>query len=185
VASPASHRILLAHVTAAHGIRGDVTLKTYMEDPHDLADYRTFTDKAGKRRFEITTLRVNAKGVVAHFKDIDDRSTAEAIRGAALYIERAALPPAENGSYYHVDLIGLAAVDAAGAAVGTVVAAENFGAGWMLEIKCTGARDTDYVPFTDAFVPEVDIARGRVVVIMPVMVGEPEPNDGTADDGNK
>jgi 16S rRNA processing protein RimM len=182
VAALKSHRILLAHVAGAHGIRGDVTLKTYMDDPQDLADYKTLLDEAGTQRFGITSLRVNAKGVVAHFRGVDDRSAAEALRGAGLYVERNALPPAEDGSYYHVDLIGLTAVDSEGAMIGKVIAVDNFGAGWMLEITRTGARDTEYVPFTDAFVPDVDITNARVVVNMPVMVGDPEPSDGQTDD---
>jgi 16S rRNA processing protein RimM len=92
------------------------------------------------------------------------------------------LPPADDGVYYHVDLIGLAAIDAAGAAVGKIVAVQNFGAGTMLEISRPGVRETEYVPFTDAFVPVVDIAGGRVVVVLPVMVGDPEPQDEGAPD---
>ncbi len=170
-----NHRIVLAHVTAAHGIRGDVTLKTYMDDPHELTSYGPLTDEAGTRRFEIKALRVNAKGVVAHFKGTEDRSSAEALRGVGLYVDRSALPPADDGAYYHVDLIGLTAVDAASETVGTIIAIQNFGAGTMLEVLRAGARDTEYVPFTDTFVPEVDIAGGRVVVVMPVLVGDPEP----------
>jgi 16S rRNA processing protein RimM len=183
VVSAKTHRILLAHVAAAHGIRGDVTLKTYMDDPRQLSNYRPLGDETGARRFDLTALRVTTKGVVAHFKGIDQRNDAEALRGAGIYVDRAALPPAEDGSYYHVDLIGLAAIDAAGVSIGKVLAVENFGAGTMLEIKRTGVRDTEYVPFTDAFVPDVDITHGRVVVVMPVMVGDPEPNTGQPDDG--
>ncbi len=172
-----SHRIVIAHVTSAHGIRGDVVLKTHMDDPHDLTGYGPLTDEAGTRRFEIKSLRVTAKGVVVHFKGVEDRTTAEGLRGVGLFVDRAALLPAEDGAFYHVDLIGLAAVDAAGAVVGKVVAVQNFGAGTLLEISRSGVRETEYVPFTDAFVPEVDIAGGRVIVVMPVMVGEPEPKD--------
>jgi 16S rRNA processing protein RimM len=185
VASPKTHRILLAHVAGAHGIRGDVTLKTYMDDPADLSRYKPLGDETGARRFDITSLRVTPKGVFAHFKGIDQRNDAEGLRGTAIYVDRTALPPAEDGSYYHVDLIGLAAVDPGGTAVGKVIAVENFGAGPILEIQLTGARDTEYVPFTDTFVPDVDITHGRVVVVMPVMVGDAEPperGDGHADD---
>jgi 16S rRNA processing protein RimM len=188
VTPPKPHRILLAHVAGAHGIRGDVTLKSYMDDPSDLSSYRPLGDETGARRFEITSVRVTTKGVVAHFKGVDQRSDAEALRGTGIYVDRTALPPAEDGSYYNVDLIGLAAVDPAGASIGKVIAVENFGAGTLLEIKRTGTRDTEYVPFTDAFVPDVDITHGRVVVVMPVMVGDPEPpetpepTDGHADD---
>jgi 16S rRNA processing protein RimM len=182
VASAKTLRILLAHVAGAHGIRGDVTLKSYMDDPSDLASYRPLGDETGARRFDITSVRVTTKGVVAHFKGVDQRSDAEALRGTGIYVDRAVLPPAEDGSYYHVDLIGLAAVDSAGTAIGKVIAVENFGAGPMLEIKRTGARETEYVPFTDAFVPDVDISNGSVVVAMPIMVGDPEPNEGRAGD---
>jgi 16S rRNA processing protein RimM len=176
VASAKTHLILLAHVAGAHGIRGDVMLKTYMEDPRDLSKYRPLTDEAGGRRFEVTALRVTTKGVVAHFKGVDDRTPAEALRGTGLYVDRKVLPPAADGSYYHADLIGMTAVDPHGADLGKVVAVQDFGAGTMLEVLLSGARDTDYVPFTDRFVPEVDIAGGRVVIIMPEMVGDPEPH---------
>ncbi len=175
--------VLMAHVTAAHGIRGDVTLRSYAEDPHDLAEYKALVDETGGRRFEITALRVTAKGVVAHFKGIDDRTAAEGLRGLALHVPRSALPAAEAGAYYNVDLVGLAAFSPDGARIGTVIAVENFGGGPLLELRRAGVRETDYVPFTDAFVPVVDVAAGRVIVVMPVMVGDPEPASASGDDG--
>lgn len=174
-------RIVLAHVASAHGIKGDVVVRAHTGDPEALADYGPLTDASGQRQFEITNLRVTAKGVVVRFKGIADRTAAEALRGLELYVERAALPAAADGEYYHVDLVGLAAVSADGTVVGRVVAVQNFGAGEMLEIKRPDAKETEYVPFTDTFVPTVDIAGGRVTVIIPEMVGEPEPASG--DDG--
>ena len=70
------------------------------------------------------------------------------------------LPPPADGEFYHADLVGLAAVDAGGAAIGTVVAVRNYGAGDLLEIALAGSRDTELVPFTEAFVPEVQHRRG-------------------------
>ena len=171
---PGPKRIVLGHVASAHGIRGDVVMRAHTGDPEDLGAYGPLSDVTGKRSFEITQLRVTAKGVVVRFKGIADRTAAETLRGMELYVDRSALPPAEDGAYYHVDLIGLQAVDAAGAEIGRVIAVQNFGAGEMLEIKQPSEAETVYVPFTDTYVPSVDIACGRVVVIIPEMIGEPE-----------
>ena len=82
-----------------------------------------------------------------------DHTAAEALRGTVLTVARSALPPLEEGEYYHADLIGLAAVSDAGEPLGTVVAVENFGAGDLLEIeRPTGKRFM--VPMTAAAVPE-------------------------------
>ena len=175
VSESKSRRIVLAQIASAHGIKGDVVVRTHTGDPEDLGAYGPLSDASGKRVFEITHLRVTAKGVIVRFKGIADRTAAEGLRGTDLYVERAALPPAGDGAYYHVDLIGLAAESPDGAAVGTVIAVQNFGAGELLEIKRPGVTETDYIPFTDTFVPTVDIAGGRVVVIVPEMVGDPEP----------
>jgi 16S rRNA processing protein RimM len=105
--------------------------------------------------------------VVARLEGVADRDAAEALKGVELYVARDRLPPAAEGEFYHADLVGLAAVDAAGKAIGTIVAVHNFGAGDLLEIKLSGASKTELVPFTDAFVPEVDIAARRVVVVLP------------------
>lgn len=177
MSSPAavSKRIVLARVVSAHGIRGDVVLRAHTGDPGDLGAYGPLTDAQGKRTFKIANLRVTPKGVVVHFKGIDDRSSAEALRGQELYVDRSALPPAEDGAYYHVDLIGLTAKGADGTLLGHVIAVQNFGGGELLEIERAGAKETDYVPFTDACVPVIDIAAGFVIVVMPEMVGEPEP----------
>jgi 16S rRNA processing protein RimM len=178
-------RIVLAHVASAHGIKGDVVVRAHTGAPEALADYGPLTDASGKRQFEITQLKATAKGVVVRFKGIADRTAAEALRGLELYVERSALPVPADGEYYHVDLIGLAAVSPDGATIGQVIAVQNFGAGEMLEIKRADAKETEYVPFTDTFVPTVDIEGGRVTVIIPEMVGEPEPASGEEDESGK
>ena len=179
---PPSQRIVLAHVASAHGIKGDVVVRAHTGDPEDLGAYGPLTDVSGNRQFEITQLKVTAKGVVVRFKGIADRNAAEALRGLELYVERSALPAAADGEYYHVDLIGLEAVSIAGENIGRVIAVQNFGAGEMLEIKRPSIKETEYVPFTDTYVPKVDISSGRVTVIIPEMVGEPEPAADAEDD---
>jgi 16S rRNA processing protein RimM len=156
-------RILLGRIAAAHGICGEVLVKTFTERAQDIAAYGPLEDGTG-RTFKLKVVRVTPKGVVARIAGIADRNGAEALKGACLYVDRDRLPPPDDGQYYHADLIGLAAVDPDGRPAGEVVAVLNHGAGDILEIRLAGSGKTELVAFTDAFVPEVDLARRRAVV---------------------
>jgi 16S rRNA processing protein RimM len=167
----AGKRILLGRIAGAHGIRGEVLIKTFTERPEDIAAYGPLDDGAG-RTLAIEAARVTSKGVVARIAGIHDRTGAEALKGTSLYVDRERLPTPEEGEFYHADLIGLAAVGRDGAAIGTVVAVHDFGAGDILEIAPAGGGPTLLLPFNDAVVPEIDIAGGRLVVVPPQ--SEPE-----------
>lgn len=160
------NRILLGHIAGAHGIRGEVLIKTYTEAPENVGAYGPLSDESGSRTFNLKSARATPKGVVARLQGIDDRNAAEALKGIALYIERERLPAAADGEFYHADLIGLAAVAGDGKPVGEIVAVQNYGAGDLLEIRLAGSSKTELVPFTDACVPQIDIAARRVVVVL-------------------
>jgi 16S rRNA processing protein RimM len=157
------NRILLGRIAGAHGIRGEVRITTFTARPEDIAAYGPLDD-GGARTFRIEAVRATGKGVVARLAGVRDRTAAEALRGAPLYIDRDRLPPPAEGEFYHADLIGMAAVDSEGRTVGEVVAVYNHGAGDILEVRLTGSGKTELVAFTDAFVPEVDLAARRLVV---------------------
>lgn len=163
----AEKRVLLGHIRGAHGIKGDVTVQTYTGAPEAIANYGPLSDEDGKRTFEIRSVRVTGKGIVARISGVADRTAAESLRGTALYVARSALPAADEGDYYHADLIGLAVLAADGSRLGTVVAIQNFGAGDLVEVQLVGTKRTEYYPFTDACVPSVDIAAGHLVVVPP------------------
>ncbi|MGN6377042.1 MAG: ribosome maturation factor RimM [Sphingomonas sp.] len=123
----------MAVVTGAHGVTGEVRLKLFGDD---LAAYRSFN--GGK--LMLKSVRVGSNGAIARFAEVADRNAAEALRGTELTVPRSALPPLDPGEYYHVDLLGLAAVSDTGTPLGTVVAVENFGAGDILEIERPDGR---------------------------------------------
>jgi 16S rRNA processing protein RimM len=116
---------VLAAVTGAHGVGGEVRLKVFADD---LGAHRVLNGGA-------LTLAGLRDGTIARLAEVRDRSAAEGLRGTLLWVPREALPPLDEGEYYHADLIGLAAVSTTGEAVGTVVAVENFGAGDVVEIE--------------------------------------------------
>jgi 16S rRNA processing protein RimM len=160
-------RILLGRIAGAHGIRGEVIIHAFTQPPENVAAYGPLSDEAGTRTFKIKIVHVTAKGVVARLAGVADRTAAEVLKGIDLYVERGRLPAAAEGEYYHADLIGLAAVDSQGNRIGEIVAVPNYGAGDLLEIRLAGRAQTELIPFTDTYVPEVDIAAKRVVVVLP------------------
>jgi 16S rRNA processing protein RimM len=159
--------VCVGAIAAAHGIKGEVKIKAFTVDPASVGAYGPLLDETGQRRFALSAVRPNGEStVIARVEGVSDRNAAEALRGLRLYALRSALPKAEEGEYYHHDLIGLDAVLASGESFGKVVGVDNFGAGDVIEIKpATG--DSVVLPFTDETVPTVDLAAGRVVVVLP------------------
>jgi 16S rRNA processing protein RimM len=179
-------RVLLGRIATAHGIRGEVIVESYAAEPGDIAAYGPLESEDGKRKFELKVLRVSAKGVVARIAGVGDRNAAEALRGTRLYIDRARLPSAGEDEFYHADLIGLSVEDESGQAIGTVAAIVNYGAGDLLEFKLAGQNVTELVPFTNAFVPVIEIEKRRVVVLLPAAAEDDEgEKDGAGESGNE
>ena len=162
-----AERVCVAQIGGAHGLRGEVKLKSFTGDPMAVSEYGTLTSEDGAKSFEIEALRPAKGHLVARFRGIEDRGAAERLANVRLFVPRERLPPLEPDEFYHADLIGLCAVKADGTEIGTVVAVHDFGAGDILELAPRGAATTIMVPFTAAFVPSVDIARGRIVVAPP------------------
>jgi 16S rRNA processing protein RimM len=168
--------ICIARIGAAHGVRGAVKLWTFTEDPLAVLRYGTLSTKDGARQFVVTHAR-EAKGhLVATLKGIVTRNEAERLNGVELYIARDKLPATEEGEYYHADLIGLAAVNAADEPLGRVTAIHNFGAGDIIEIAPRHGAAM-LLPFTNAVVPTVDLAAGRVVIELPDEIEGDDPAD--------
>jgi len=165
--SDKDRRILLGRIAGPHGIRGDVVIETYTGEPQDIAAYGPLNTEEGTRQLHISVVRVTPKGVIARVAGVGDRTAAETLKGLKLYVDRDRLPAAKKDEFYQTDLVGLKADDRDGQHIGIVAAVQNYGAGDLLEIRLEGKSKTELVPFTDAFVPLVDIAGGRVIVAMP------------------
>src|ERR1700744_4005727 len=173
-------QICVARIGAAHGVRGQVKLWTFTEDPFAVKEYGPLSTKDGSRQFEVTHVREAKDHLVATLKGVATRNDAERLNGIELYVSRDKLPATEDDEYYHADLIGLAAVTAADEPLGRVVAVHNFGAGDIIEIA-PPRGPTLLLAFTNAVVPTVDLAAGRVVIELPQEI---EGDDGEIDHGD-
>lgn len=149
--------IALAAVAGAHGVKGEVRLKLFSDSIDSLKRHEKLY--VGGAELRLLAIRAG-KTPVARFAGIDDRSAAEALRGQLVEVDRVALPPLEEGEYYHADMIGLPVVDRTGEPAGTVVAVENYGAGDLLEIE-DAAGKRSLIPFKAGI---ADLEDGRIVV---------------------
>ncbi len=159
-------RICVAQIGAPHGVRGEVRLWTFTAEPMAITQYGPLETEDGKRSFEIDTARQAKDHLVARLRGVEDRDAAERLTNIKLFVPRARLPEADDGEFYHTDLIGLRAEDENGNAIGAVIAVHNFGAGDILEIQ-PPSGGAMMLPFTETAVPEVDIKGGRLVVVLP------------------
>ena len=165
MAGQAEGLVVLGAIAGAHGVRGEVKVKTFTETPEAIAAYGPLTGDPGGRVFRLKGLRTVKDGVVARLDGVEDRDAAEALKGTRLCVSRAAMgDPDEEDSFFHVDLIGLTAEDEAGDKLGTVTAVHAFGAGDMLDIRLGDGGKSVLVPFRRETVPVVDVKGGRIVV---------------------
>lgn len=158
-------RVLLGVIGRPHGVRGFVRVQSFTAVPEDVAAYGPLADEAGARTFRLEIV-TPGEMPVARIAGVADRDAAARLTGTKLYVDRSMLPPPEEDEYYLADLVGCAAVDASGGAIGMVAAVHDHGAGAFLEV----ARAADpalLVPFTRAAVPEVSLAERRLVVAPP------------------
>jgi 16S rRNA processing protein RimM len=171
--------VQMAVIGAAHGIKGELRVKTFTGAPEALGDYGPLSTRDG-RIFEVLSIRPAGNVAVVRFKGIDGRTAAEALTGTELFVDRSALPESiEEDEFYQADLIGLAVKDDTGAIIGKVLAVQNFGGGDILDLM-VGSRKGVLIPFTQAAVPEVSIA-GGFVRIDPIAAGLVEDEDGEPD----
>jgi 16S rRNA processing protein RimM len=163
-----AERICVARIGAPHGVRGEVRLFAFTEDPAAITRYGPLEDKAGARSFKIASLRPGKAQFIARLEGVADRDAAAKLANLELYVPRERLPEiAESDSFYQTDLVGLRVETPDGRALGSVIAVRNFGAGDLLEIAPMRRRASVMLPFVETFVREVDVSGGRVVAEPP------------------
>ncbi len=167
----AEKRLLAGRIGAAHGVKGEVRLLSFTEDPKAIGAYGMLSDAQGARQFEIVALRpLKDDLLVVRFAGVGTRDQAEALNGVDLYVARAALPATAEGEFYHADLIGLTAHNPAGERIGHVTGVLNFGGGDILEVEPTDGGETLLVPFTKEAVPRIDIEAGKIFILPPLEI---------------
>lgn len=170
-------KVLAGVITAAHGIKGEVKLKSFTAEPEAIASYGPLLTARGES-LEIEKLRAQKEGFIAVLKGVRDRNRAETLKGAELFLRRAQLPEPDGDEVYLTDLIGMTAVSVSGEKFGTVIAVPNYGAGDLLEIRRDGIKETVLVPFAEDYVPKIDLDKAELTLDLPeTYLDEGEPDD--------
>ncbi len=165
-------RIRVARIGAAHGLRGEVRIWSFTQDPTAIARYGPLETEDGTRRLDIVALRQGKDCLIARVRGVEDRTAAAALANLDLFVPRERLPAIEEpDTFYHADLIGLEAVTTGGDAIGRVTAVHNFGGGDIIEIKPANGGASFMLPFTEAAVPAVDLGAKRIVGVPPTEPG--------------
>jgi len=175
--------VLVGEFGRAQGLRGEVRLKSFTAEPAAIARFTTLQTEDGSRRFRIEAVRPvtgNPDMLIARVAGVTDRTAAEALTRVRIYVPRESLDeePLEEDEYLHADLIGLEVHNPAGEVLGHIVALYDFGAGDVMEVAPRDGGASVMWPFTKAFVPQVDIPGGRVVVAAQTLTGPDSDAEG-------
>jgi 16S rRNA processing protein RimM len=169
--------VCVGAIAAAHGIRGEVKVKSFTANPQDVGAYGPVTTDRGQV-LKLKVLREQGDAVVVRIEGVADRNEAEALRGLKLFVSRDKLPaPDDEDEFYHADLLGLGVEDQAGVKLGRILSIQDFGAGDMLEIALEQGGSA-YLAFTREAVPVVEVKAGRVIANPPeAWLEEPARDD--------
>lgn len=159
--------ILIGCVAGAFGVKGELKITAYGDDPLALLRYRKLEREDGSAALTLASGRAARGGLIAKAEEVADRTAADALRGLRLYVARSALPPPDEDEFYLADLIGLEARTPNGEIVGRVTAVHDFGAGEVIEIQSQSGVAW-MAPFTRTAVPEVRITDGWLTVAPPL-----------------
>jgi 16S rRNA processing protein RimM len=156
-------KVCIAKILTAHGVRGLVKLRCFLDNPTTISDYNPMESEDG-RKFSVTLKNPIKEDWVASIDGITDRNIAEKLRHLELYVDRDRLPETDTDEYYIDDLIGCAAIDKDGAKIGDVIGFENYGAGDLLEIKPASGGKSYYLPMAEPYVGDIDLDKKTVTV---------------------
>lgn len=164
-------RVCLGAVVGVHGIKGEVKVKSFTENDRDIDKYGPVQSKDGSKSFEIKVVGHSKELLRVKIKGVDDRTTAESLKGVEFYVARSVLPEIKDeDEFYQADLIGLKVVEQeSNSEIGVVCGIYNFGAGDVLEIKLADSKNSEMIPFNKQYVPIVNIKDGYIIVKAAVM----------------
>ena len=174
----------VGRVLDAWGVKGWIKVQSFASDPQALLDARRWyllpsEDGALKRpagaasayppHIAITSSREHANLIVAQVRGVDDRTGAEALKGARVFLARGVFPKPRAGEYYWVDLIGLSVVNREGVPMGTVVGLIDIGPHSVLrlakpESEASPDGEERLIPFVAAYVDDVSLPERRITV---------------------
>lgn len=159
--------IMIGAIMGAHGVRGQVKVKCFMEDPAHFSALQVVHFGASGAPVQLISAQMQKQDVlIAKLDGISDRDTAQALKSTQLFVPRSVLDPDDDEpeAFFLSDLEGLAVLDEARRVVGSVKAVNNFGASDVIEIALAGSGKSVMLPFIEDAVPQIDIEAGHIII---------------------
>jgi 16S rRNA processing protein RimM len=160
--------IVVGKISSPFGIKGWVKLLSYTDPAENILQYRPWFIKPEDHweSIAIDEGRIHGKNLVAHVETINDRDSAELLKGCEIAIQRSQLPAAKPGEFYWIDLVGLHVINQQGIELGIVDHLMETGANDVLVVrdKKQGGKE-HLVPFVlNEFVKSVDLSNKKIHV---------------------
>jgi 16S rRNA processing protein RimM len=159
--------ILVAQAAGAFGVKGELRLTAYTDDPLNLLTYSPLLNADGSLALTLTGGRAVQGALIARALEVKTREEAQALRGLRLYVARTSLPEPDEDEFYLADLAGLEARSPDGAVLGAVKSVQNFGAGDLLEIAPADGAPSWWAPFTRTVAIDVRLNEGWLTIVRP------------------
>jgi len=156
--------IVVGALKGAHGVRGEVRVKSFTAMPEEIFSYGVLLDKSGMPLLTPQTNRSGKDHFIVRPKEQKQKEDWDALKGVLLHVPRKNLPQTDDDEFYIEDLVGLKVFSGGTDPSGVITAVQNFGADDLLEIRVANGGGEVFVPFTLAEVPTVDMASGRVII---------------------
>ncbi len=177
-------RVCIGKIVAAHGIKGEVKVRSVNQNPLDLDKYGAVENADASRKFSLQVVGLVSTNARVKIAGVTTRNEAEALVGTELYVPRSALPELEEEEFYLTDLIGLdVCLKTPDKKIGKVKAFQNYGAGDIIEIKLNGQKETEMLPFTKAYVPTINVDEGYIIVSSATMIFASDDEDENGAEG--
>ncbi len=157
--------ICVGHIQSAHGINGHLRVFSNMESSADICNFTNVWLEDKSKPISLNLIKFNKNSIIVSIDGINDRNSAEELKGKKLYLDKSDLPDVAEDEFYYSDLVGLQVFDSQKVQIGTVKAVDNFGAGDLLDIQLDGY--SVYIPFLQRYVPSVSLQEHMVVIDVP------------------
>jgi 16S rRNA processing protein RimM len=160
--------LVVGRVAKSHGVRGEVIVEVRTDEPE--LRFATGTVLRGRRpksetttEYTVTAAREHSGRLLVSLRGVDDRNTADALRGVLFVIDSADVPRSDDSDeFYDHELEGLPVRLIDGTPLGTVSEVLHSSAGELLSVRADGGREI-LVPFVTEMVPEVSLTDGIVI----------------------
>lgn len=160
----AADLVVVGVIMGAHGVRGDVRVKSFTAEPGALFDYAPFLSETGDVLIEPVRARPAKDHFIVSPEHPLQKEEWDRLKSTRLYVPRDVLPDTDEDEFYIDDLVGLDVFAGGDAKIGRVKAVLNHGAGDLIEVQPARSGKPVLVPFTLEDVPMVDLDKGRIIV---------------------